>query len=276
MKYTIYILTAAVMLLMVPAVSPAGETRVVLASTTSTENTGLFKVLLPAYYDWTSHKDVRIDVVAVGTGKAIEIAKRGDADILLVHDRDREEKFVAEGYGVKRHEVMYNDFLILGPHDDPARVSDASNAALAFVLMGDKDVPFVSRGDDSGTNSREKQLWKFAGVDVGKLTNYYAVGQGMEATIRIADEKSAYTLSDRATYNTLRKSLKNIGAMFQGDPALFNQYSVIAVNPKKYPHVHYDIAEDFIRFITGPDGQKVIGGFKDSTGLTLFVPNAGR
>lgn len=276
MKRTIYLLAAALMFLALPAVSGAGETRVVLASTTSTENTGLFGVLLPAYYGWTSHKDVRIDVVAVGTGKALEIAGRGDADILLVHDKDREEKFIAEGHGVKRYEVMYNDFLILGPHDDPAGVSDATNAVLAFILMSEKDAPFVSRGDDSGTHSREKKLWKFAGVDVGKLGNYYSVGQGMEATLRIADEKAAYTLTDRATFNTVRDGLKSIGPMFQGDPLLFNQYAVIAVNPEKHPHVRLDIAEDFIDFVTGPEGQKVIGGFRDGSGRTLFVPNAGK
>lgn len=273
----IFALIAAV-LLSVMAFSPAARagTRVVLASTTSTDNTGLFNVLLPAYYAWTKLGDVRIDVVAVGTGKAIEIAKRGDADILLVHDKEKEVKFVAEGWGVKRHEVMYNDFVVVGPRKDPAKVSAAKSASGAFKAIAEKGAPFISRGDESGTHAREKKLWAGAGVGQGSLKNYYSVGQGMEETLRVADEKSAYTLSDRATYNTSRPWLKEIAVVYQGDPGLFNQYSVIAVNPEKYPHVHYDIAQDFIAFLTGPAGQKVIGGFKDSTGAVLFVPNAGK
>jgi len=276
MKKIFALVTAALLSAAVFSPAARAETRVALASTTSTQNTGLFDVLLPAYYAWTTHKDVKIDVVAVGTGKAIEIAKRGDADILLVHDKEKEEKFVAEGWGVKRHEVMYNDFVVAGPSRDPAKVSAAKGAVEAFRLIAAKGAPFVSRGDESGTHAKEKKLWAGAGVDVKGLKGYYAVGQGMEETLRIADEKSAYTISDRATYNTSRPGLKDMAIAYQGDPVLFNQYSVIAVNPVKYPHVHHDIAQDFIEFITGPEGQKVIGAFKDGSGGALFVPNAAK
>ncbi len=250
------------------------ETRVVLASTTSTQNTGLFDVLLPAYYKWTKMKDVRIDVVAVGTGKAIETARRGDADFLLVHDKEKEEAFMAAGYGVDRHEVMYNDFVVMGPPSDPAGVAKSKSALDAFRRMSASGVQFVSRGDESGTDAREKKMWKAAGVDFKGLRNYLSVGPGMEETLRIADETGAYTLSDRGTYLTLKDTLKGITLLYGGDPALFNQYAVMAVNPAKYSHVHYDVAEDFIRFVTSSDGQKVIGGFKDKHGNPKFVPNA--
>jgi len=250
------------------------ETRVILSSTTSTQNTGLFDVLIPAYYKSTKLKDVKIDVVAVGTGKAIEIAKRGDADILLVHDKEKEDKFMAEGFGIDRHLVMYNDFVVMGPASDPAGVRKAASALAAFKNMSDAGVMFVSRGDESGTDAREKKMWKAAGVDIKSLKNYLSVGQSMEAVLRITDEKGAYTLSDRATWLSMKDSLKNIELLYAGDPALYNQYSVMAVNPKKFPHVHYNVALDFIKYVTGPDGQKLIGGFKDKYGHVLFNPNA--
>jgi len=255
--------------------SPAmAETRVVLASTTSTQNTGLFDVLLPAYYNWTKMKDVKIDVVAVGTGKAIEVARRGDADILLVHDREKEDAFIKDGYGKDRHDVMYNDFVVIGPPDDPAMAKAATDAVDAFKRLASSGAAFVSRGDESGTHAKEKKLWKAAGVDTVTLKSYLSVGQGMEATLRITDEKGAYTLSDRATYYVLKDSLKSVVLLYWGDPALFNQYGVMAVNPAKFPHAHYDVAKDFIAFIAGPVGQKVIGGFKDKAGHVLFTPNA--
>jgi tungstate transport system substrate-binding protein len=253
----------------------AADTNIVLASTTSTENTGLFKVLIPAYYKWTKLKDVRIHVVAVGTGKAIEIATRGDADLLLVHDRVKEDAFVKAGYGVDRRNVMYNDFIITGPKDDPAGIKSAKSAADAFRKIVASGAVFVSRGDESGTEAREKLLWKAAGIPV-PVKNYLSVGQGMEETLRIADEKQAYTLSDRSTYRTLLDRLKYTTLLYQGDPGLFNQYGTIAVNPKKFPHTHYKEAEDFMNFITGPDGQKVIGNYEDKTGTKLFHPDASK
>jgi tungstate transport system substrate-binding protein len=253
----------------------AADTNIVLASTTSTENTGLFKVLIPAYYKWTKLKDVRIHVVAVGTGKAIEIAKRGDADLLLVHDRVKEDAFVKAGYGVDRRNVMYNDFIITGPKNDPAGIKSAKSAGDAFKKIAATGAVFVSRGDESGTEAREKILWKAAGLTI-PVKNYLSVGQGMEETLRIADEKQAYTLSDRSTYRTLLDRLKYTTLLYQGDPGLFNQYGTIAVNPEKFPHVHYREAMDFIEFITGPDGQKVIGNYEDKTGTKLFFPDAAK
>jgi tungstate transport system substrate-binding protein len=250
------------------------ETRVILASTTSTQNTGLFDVLIPAYYKWTKLKDVKIDVVAVGTGKAIEIARRGDADILLVHDKEKEDAFVAEGFGVDRHLVMFNDFVVMGPESDPAGAREAATASAAFKKMSDAGIVFVSRGDESGTHAREKKMWKAAGVDIKGLKGYLSVGQSMEAALRITDEKGAYTLSDRATWLAMKDTLKNIELLYAGDPALYNQYSVMAVNPAKFPSAHYREAKDFISYITGPDGQKLIGGFKDKYGNVLFNPNA--
>jgi tungstate transport system substrate-binding protein len=217
---------------------------------------------------------VKINVVAVGTGKAMEIAKRGDADVLLVHDREKEDAFIKEGYGVDRRDVMYNDFIVAGPKGDPAGIKAAKSAAEAFRKIAASGAYFISRGDESGTHSKEKKLWKEAGVNIPALKNYLSVGQGMEETLRIADEKKAYTLSDRATYRTLSDRLNSVTLLFAGDPGLFNQYGTIAVNPKKYPGIHYKEAEDFIAFITGKDGQAVIGGFKDKAGNALFIPNA--
>ncbi|MBI5696327.1 MAG: substrate-binding domain-containing protein [Nitrospirae bacterium] len=256
--------------------SPAhAGTRLIMQSTTSTQNTGLFDVLLPAYYKWTKLKDVNIDVVAVGTGKAIENARRGDADILLVHDREKEDAFIADGFGVNRHDLMYNDFIVVGPASDPAKVKAAKTASDAFARMAKAGVQFVSRGDESGTHAKEKKLWKAAGVDVAKLKGYLSVGQGMEDTLRITVEKGAYTLSDRATYQSMRDhGLKGVTLLFEGDKAMFNQYGIMAVNPAKHPAVHYKEAMDFINFVTGPDGQKVIGNFRDKAGNSLFVPNA--
>jgi tungstate transport system substrate-binding protein len=254
--------------------SSQAETRVILSSTTSTQNTGLFDVLLPAYYKWTKLKDVKVDVVAVGTGKAIEIARRGDADILLVHDKEKEDAFVAEGFGVDRHLVMFNDFVVMGPASDPAGVRTAVSASAAFKKMSDAGAVFVSRGDESGTHAREKKMWKAAGVDIKGLKGYLSVGQSMEAALRITDEKGAYTLSDRATWLAMKDTLKNIALLYAGDQALYNQYSVMAVNPAKFPHTHYREAKDFISYITGPEGQKLIGSFKDKHGNVLFNPNA--
>jgi tungstate transport system substrate-binding protein len=273
-KLVLLVMFAAAAASVAPAPA-AADTNIVLASTTSTENTGLFKVLIPAYYKWTKLKDVRIHVVAVGTGKAIEIAKRGDADLLLVHDRVKEDAFVKAGYGVDRRNVMYNDFIITGPKDDPAGIKSAKSAGDAFRKIAASGAVFVSRGDESGTEARENLLWKAAGIPV-PVKNYLSVGQGMEETLRIADEKQAYTLSDRSTYRTLLDRLKYTTLLYQGDPGLFNQYGTIAVNPKKFPHTHYKEAEDFMNFITGKDGQAVIGNYEDKTGTKLFHPDASK
>jgi len=250
-------------------------THIVLASTTSPQNSGLLTVLIPEYYKWTALKEVKIDVVAVGTGAALEIARRGDADILLVHDPEAEDTFVAEGYGLGRQEVMYNDFVILGPSTDPAGIKKADSAISAFKAVAGMDAPFVSRGDESGTHDREKKLWKLAGVDVKQMKGFITAGQGMVDTLKTADKLRAYIMSDRGTYLSLKDHLRHIVLLFEGDPALNNQYSVMAVNPAKHPHVRYREARDFIEFVTGPVGQKLIRDFTDKLGNVLFNPNAG-
>ncbi len=249
-------------------------THIVLASTTSPQNTGLLDVLIPAYYNWSSLKDVRIDVVAVGTGAALEIARRGDADILLVHDPEVEEIFVAEGFGLDRREVMFNDFVILGPPKDPAGIKTKDSATNAFKAIAEKDAPFVSRGDESGTHDREKKLWKLAGVEVKDMKEFTTVGKGMVDALKTADQLKAYILSDRGTFLSMEGHLKHIGILFSGDPVLKNQYSVMAVNPEKHAHARYKEAKDFIEFITGQAGQKLIGDFKDKHGNVLFKPNS--
>jgi tungstate transport system substrate-binding protein len=253
-------------------------THVVLASTTSTQNTGLLDTLIQAYYSWAKakYKDVRIDVVAVGTGAALEIARRGDADLLLVHDPEAEEAFVSKGYGVDRQEVMYNDFVILGPSKDPAGIRKAGSAVSAFRMIFESGTVFVSRGDESGTHDREKKLWKLAGAEVRHMKGFVTSGQGMLAALKTADGLEAYILSDRGTFLTVRDGLKKITLLYEEDPVLDNQYSVMAVNPAKFPHVFYEAALDFIKFITGPEGQKLIGDFRDKHGNVLFNPNAGR
>ena len=247
---------------------------IVLASTTSPQNTGLLDALISGYYRWTKLKDIKVDVVAVGTGAALEIARRGDADMLLVHDPEEEAVFVAEGYGLDRREVMYNDFVILGPSADPAGLKNAGSAAKAFKKISGSGAAFVSRGDESGTHDREKKIWKSAGVDVKHMKEFITVGQGMVSALKMADKLGAYILSDRGTYLTVKDSLKKITLLYEGDPVLNNQYSVMALNPAKHPHALYKEANDFIGFLTGPEGQKLIGGFKDKHGNVLFYPNA--
>ncbi len=266
-----FIFMSAVIIQSSPALA---ETRVVIASTTSAQATGMYDVILPAYYKWTSIKGIRLDVVAVGTGQAIKIAKRGDADILFVHDKDKEMEFIKEGYGVGRHDVMYNDFVVVGPPADPAKIKGAKTAPEAFRRILESGALFISRGDESGTNSRELKIWKAAGLSPAGKSNYLSIGQGMGPALRMADEKAAYTLSDRGTYRKLKPELKGTEVLFQGDASLRNQYGVMAVNPRKYPKVRYNVALDFIRFVTSPEGQKIIGGMKDKAGNPLFVPDA--
>ena len=254
---------------------PISGTHVILASTTSPKDTGLLDELINEYYRWTK-LEARIDVVAVGTGAAMEVAKLGDADMLLTHDTESENVFLEEGYGVDRYEVMYNDFIIVGPREDPARVMNADSALDAFRRVFINTAAFVSRGDESGTHLREKKLWRETGEDPRKMKKYVTTGGGMEAALREADELSAYTLCDTGTFLKFKDELINIMQLFSGDPDLHNQYSIMAVNPARYPNVHYDEALDFIRFITGEEGQRVIGGFRDKYGNVLFTPNTGR
>lgn len=246
--------------------------RILCASTTSTQNAGLFEYLLPMVEKETG---VKVDVVAVGTGAAFEIGKRGDADVLFVHAKDDELKLVKQGYFVDRRDVMYNDFVIVGPPEDPAGIKGGSSAAGALTSIAKFGSPFVSRGDNSGTNKKEMTLWKAATIDPKGNAWYLEVGQGMAKTLRIANEKKAYTMTDRGTwYAVVDREKPDLTVLVEGDRILFNQYGVMAVNPEKYPHVKYDAAKKFITFLVSQKGQKAIGSFKDSRGNQLFHPNA--
>jgi tungstate transport system substrate-binding protein len=250
----------------------ATETRIRCASTTSTQNSGFFEYILPIFEKKTN---VKIDVVAVGTGAAIEIGKRGDADFVFVHAKEQELKAVEGGFFVNRHDVMYNDFLIIGPSNDPAKIKDVKSAIDAFKKIADSDSIFVSRGDKSGTHTKELSIWKKAGIDPTGKKWYLEVGQGMEKTQRIADEKRAYTLTDRGTWlATKDKDKLNMVVVLEGDPTLFNQYGVMAVNPEKFNTVKYKEAMEFINWIISKEGQDTIAEFKDKNGNQLFIPNA--
>jgi len=214
-------------------------------------------------------------VVAVGTGAAIEIGKRGDADVVMVHAKEQELKAVAEGFFVKRHDLMYNDFVIIGPGGDPMKIKGMTSALEAFKKIAAQGAEFVSRGDKSGTHSKELAVWKAAGLDPKGRKWYLEVGQGMEKTQRIADEKRAYTLTDRGTWlATKDKDRLEMIVVLEGDPVLFNQYGVMAVNPEKHQQVKVKEAGQFVDWLISPEGQKAIGDFKDQNGNRLFIPNA--
>lgn len=248
------------------------ETRIKMASTTSTQNSGLFEYLLPLFEKKTG---IKIDVVAVGTGAAIEIGKRGDADVVFVHAKEQELKAVEEGFFVSRHDVMYNDFVVIGPPADPAKVKGVTSAVDALKSIAASGASFVSRGDKSGTHTKELSLWKKAGIEPAGRKWYMEVGQGMEKTQRIADEKKAYTLTDRGTWlATKEKDKLDLVIVLEGDRALFNQYGVMAVNPEKSRGVKFKEAMEFVNWIISRDGQAAIAAFKDKNGNPLFIPNA--
>ncbi len=259
-------LTAAAALLAGTAVA---EETLVVASTTSTEQSGLFGWILPKFEAATG---IKVRVVAVGTGQALDIGRRGDADALLVHDRVAEDKFVAEGYGSYRKDVMYNDFVFIGPKADPARIKGAGNAAEALKAIGASGQSFVSRGDKSGTHAAELRLWKQAGIDPRTLAGYKETGSGMGPTLNMAAGMNGYTLSDRATWGAF-KNRQDLDLLLAGDPILFNPYGVIPVNPVKHPHVKKEAAERFAQWLTSPAGQEAIAAFR-ADGTQVFFPNA--
>jgi len=248
-----------------------GKTRLLIASTTSTQNSGLLDILIPVY-EKSSKYDVKVEVVAVGTGRAIRIAKKGEADMLFVHDPFREEKFVSEGYGVNRRAVMHNDFVILGPAKDPALIRGSKSAIDAFEMIAESGSPFVSRGDDSGTNIRELDIWDDVGINPRGKGWYFETGSKMGDTLLVANRKKAYTLSDRGTFLNFESKV-DLRILSQGDPLLRNQYSVIAVNPDKFPEVKYREAMDFIGFVSSREGQGIIADYKKH-GINLFYPDA--
>ena len=241
---------------------------ITLASTTSTENSGLFDAILPQFEDAT---DIEVRVVAVGTGQAFEIARRGDADSLLVHDTAGEEKFVADGYASERADVMYNDFVIIGPSDDPAGIADADSAAEVFTLIAEAKAPFASRGDDSGTNRAELRLWESAGVEPqGEW--YRELGSGMGPTLNTAAAMDAYVMADRATWVAFENP-QNLVLLFEGDDVLFNQYGSLLLSKERHPHLKHDLAEQWHRWLLSEEGQEAIGAF-EVEGQQLFFPNA--
>jgi tungstate transport system substrate-binding protein len=264
-------LMAALCAILFTSMSASAATEIICSSTTSTENSGLFAYLLPIFEKDTG---IRVKVVARGTGAAIEMGKRGDADVAFVHAKEQELKAVEEGFFVNRHDVMYNDFVIIGPPDDPAGIKGMKSAVDAFRKISVSAL-FVSRGDNSGTNTKELAIWKKVGIDPKGQKWYLEVGQGMEKTQRIANEKRAYTLTDRGTWlATKDKDMLEMTILLEGDPVLFNQYGVMAVNPERYKHVKYKEAMKFVNWLISKRGQKAIGSFKDSKGNVLFVPDA--
>jgi len=254
-----------------PAENQPAETKVLkLATTTSTEDTGLLDYLLPEFKKDTGYD---VQVIAVGTGQAIEMGEAGDVDVILVHSRAAEDQFVEEGYGVDRRDVMYNDFLVIGPAEDPAGIKGEPDVLKAFAAIQEKQATFVSRGDDSGTDKKEKGIWKKANI-TPEGDWYIEVGQGMGDTFRMADEKKAYTLIDRGTYLALKDKYQ-LEPMVEGSPDLLNPYGVIPVNPEKHPQVDFEGATAFAEWLTSEKGQKLIGEFGvDKFGQQLFVPDA--
>jgi tungstate transport system substrate-binding protein len=259
----------ALCLLLLAAPARAGE-RIVCAGTTSVQNSGLFDHILPLFEKKTG---ITVHVVARGTGAALETGKRGDADVVLVHAKELELQLVEEGYFTDRHDVMYNDFLIVGPTDDPLRLGMERSAAHAFRKIFIDSHPFVSRGDDSGTHRKERSIWKEAGLSPAGAW-YLVVGQGQEKTQRIANEKRAYTLTDRGTWLSKKDELA-MAVAFEGDPVLFNQYGVMAVNPARHRHVRNREALVFIHWLISDEGQEAIASWR-LNGRALFHPNAAR
>jgi tungstate transport system substrate-binding protein len=267
------IITAALLAALLPwPVRAADEDRsIVVASTTSTQDSGLFEYLLPLF---SSRSGITVKVIAQGTGQALDTARRGDADVVFVHDRAAEERFVAEGFGVKRQPVMYNDFVLVGPRSDAARIRGSRDVAEALRAIRSSRATFISRGDRSGTHQAELRLWGEAGlaIDPAKEPWYRSVGQGMGAALNMAAASNAYVLVDRATW--IRFGNKGeLQVLAEGDPRLFNQYGVILVNPAKHPHVKQALAQQFIDYLTSPQGQREIARYRVD-GQQLFYPNA--
>jgi tungstate transport system substrate-binding protein len=250
-------------------VAHADERYITLASTTSTQDSGLFGYILPFFKTATG---IDVHVVAVGTGQALTIGERGDADALLVHDRPGEDKFVAEGYGIDRRDVMYNDFVIVGPNTDPAHIRGLKDARKALTQIADAKAPFASRGDDSGNNRMELRLWKSAGIQPDPHSGWYRdLGQGMGPTLNIAAGMNAYTLTDRATWANF-KNRQNLEILTEGDPALFNPYGCILVNPAKWPKVKYEDAKIWHDWLTTKSGLDAITSFKINGEEVFFPP----
>ncbi|MCC7328478.1 MAG: extracellular solute-binding protein [Burkholderiales bacterium] len=259
------------MFAMVALPASAQEKFIVVASTTSTEQSGLFKHLLPLF---EKDSGIKVRVVAVGTGQALDMARRGDADVVFVHDQAAEEKFLNEGFGVKRSPVMYNDFVVVGPKSDPAKVAGSHDILDALRKIETAKATFVSRGDKSGTHAAELRYWKAAGVDLAanKGAWYKDTGSGMGPTLNTASSMNGYALTDRGTWLSF-KNRGDLTILVEGDKRLFNQYGVMLVNPAKHPHVKVDLGQKFIDWLVSSQGQAAIAGYKVG-GEQLFFPNA--
>jgi tungstate transport system substrate-binding protein len=284
-------------LLGLTGMSYAGDKILKMATTTSTQDSGLLDMLLPVYEADTG---IKVKVIAKGTGAAIRDGMDGNVDIIFVHAKNRENQFIAEGFGTRRYAVMHNDFVVIGPKKDPAEIAGTTDAAAAFKKIAESASKFVSRGDDSGTHTKEQQIWASAGVPLATETKeiikkgkpaqitfkypqslgdrYLSIGQGMGATITFSEEKQIYTLSDRGTYIAYKYGRPrglDLDILCEGDAELKNEYGLIPVNPKKYPHVHHDLAKQFADWITSPKGQKMIADYK-LHGNQLFYPDFSR
>src|SRR5438552_7321042 len=250
----------------------AQDKSIVVASTTSTQDSGLFGHILPMFKAKTG---IDVKVVAQGTGQALDTGRRGDADVVFVHAKPAEEKFLAEGFGVKRYPVMYNDFVLIGPKSDPVGINGGKDIVAGLKAIKDKGAPFISRGDRSGTHLAELNLWKLAGIDIEKDKGpwYKSIGQGMGAALNTASASNAYVLTDRGTWLAFKNRGELVIAV-EGDKRLFNQYGVMLVNPDKHPTVKKQLGQQFIDWLISPEGQRAIAGYKIN-GEQLFYPNAG-
>ena len=255
----------------IPWSANASERFIVVASTTSTENSGLYSFVLPRFSEQTG---IEVRVVAVGTGQALHIAQNGDADVLLVHHRPSEDQFISQGYGVTRYDLMYNDYILVGPRDDPASVLSAANVIGAVQRIATNKSLFISRGDDSGTHKKELELWNQSGIDTTKVGNgwYQETGGGMGGTLNMASALDAYTLSDRATWLKFGNKGR-LDILFQSDPPLFNPYGIILVNPEKHPHIKTRDGQTFIEWMLSEAGQTLIAAYR-ILGQQAFFPTA--
>ena len=258
-------------LLTITFVQAADKNSIIVQSTTSTQNSGLFDFILPQFKKLSG---ITVHVVAVGTGQALKNGRNGDGDVLLVHSKSAENKFVQDGYGVKRFDVMYNDFVIVGPNEDPAKLAGEKDIILVLKKLASAKAAFVSRGDDSGTNKKERELWQLADINVSKSSGawYRETGSGMGATLNIAAGMNAYTLTDRATWIAFQNK-GDLKILSEGDKRLFNQYGVILINPTKHKHVKDAQGGAFISWLTSANGQAAIASYK-LKGKQLFFPNA--
>ena len=266
---SLFVIAATIALAGAPA--DAQDKSIIVASTTSTQDSGLFGHILPLFKAKTG---IDVKVVAQGTGQALDTGRRGDADVVFVHAKAPEEKFVADGFGVRRYPVMYNDFVLIGPKSDPAGIKGMTDVAQALKAIKSRGTPFISRGDRSGTHIAELDLWKAAGIDIGKEKGpwYKEIGQGMGAALNTASAANAYVLADRGTWLSF-KNRGDLDILVAGDKRLFNQYGVILVNPARHPHVKQELGQAFIDWLVSLEGQRAIAGYKVG-GEQLFYPNA--